>query len=196
MIKINNLPLDDIFITSNFGLRNLTVNGTNYWWHNGIDLRAKQGTKVYAVADGTIRVAKDNPAGYGLYVVLDCGNFGILYAHLSEFYVKVGQKINSGDLIGLTGNSGASIAPHLHFEIRECEYKDFWTRCKTDRDVFMRCVDPTPYLEICKDRLNLTKDKAKKVIQEATGYSDETMKYLNSYIWRDDLILKMARAMM
>lgn len=196
MIRLDSLPLDNVYVTSQFGLRNLTVNGIKYWWHNGIDLRATVGTPVYAVSDGIIQVAKDNPGGYGLYIALDCSKFGALYAHLNELKVNVRQKVKAGDLIGYSGNSGASEAPHLHLEIRECTYKDFWTRCAVDSQVFMRCVDPAPYLEICKRKLSMTKAEGMKVMKEFADYGDSTIQFFDSYLYRDDLFIKGAKAML
>ena len=196
MIRINSLPLDNVEITSAFGLRKIVVNGKTYWWHNGVDMKAKTSDKVYAVADGVVMESKDNPTGYGNYVAIDHSRFGSLSGHLSKLLVSKDQKVKAGDLIGLAGNTGASTGPHLHFEIRECEYKDFWTRCAVDSQVFMRCVDPAPYLELCKKKLSLTKAEAMKVMKEATGYSDNTIQFFDSYLYREDLFIKGAKAML
>ncbi len=196
MIKLSDQPLDNVEITSNFGLRKIVVNGKTYWWHNGIDLKAKTGDKVYAVANGVVRESKDNPTGYGLYVAIDHGCFGSLSAHLSRLLVSKDQIVKAGDLIGLAGSTGASTGPHLHFEMRECEYKDFWTRCAVDSQVFMRCVDPAPYLEICKRKLSMTKAEGMKVMKEAADYGDNTIQFFDSYLYRDDLFIKGAKAML
>lgn len=196
MIKIQKLPLDNVEITSDFGLRKIVVNGKTYWWHNGIDCKAKIGDKVYAVADGVVMESKDNPTGYGLYVAIHHGCFGSLSGHLSKLLVSKDQKVKAGDLIGLAGNTGASTGPHLHFEIRECEYKDFWTRCAVDSQVFMRCVDPVPYLEICKKKLSMTRAEGMKVMKQAAGYGDNTIQFFDSYLYRDDLFIKGANAML
>lgn len=191
MIKLKHKPLDILYETSKYGFRD----HKNYWWHNGIDLRADIGTPVYAVADGTVKVAKDNPTGYGLYIVINHGTYGSLYAHLSQYHVFVGQEVNAGTIIGYTGNTGESTGPHLHFEIRECEYKDFWDRCKLDQSVFMRCVDPYPYLINLLDKNNLGIDDAKKIVKENADLSDRTINYLaEDYKFGNDLILKLAKA--
>lgn len=87
--------------------------------HFGVDLRAESGTKVYAVNAGKVVLAK-NLLNYGNTVVIDHG-LGIfsLYLHLDEFRVSPGQIVEKGQIIGLSGNSGYSTAPHLHFSIRD-----------------------------------------------------------------------------
>lgn len=196
MVRLEKLPLNDGRITSLFGLRNITVNNKLYWWHNGIDLKAEIGTPAFAVAGGTVKVAKNNESGYGLYIVLDHGSYGTLYAHLSKYLVIDGQTVKAGDLIGYTGESGAVAAPHLHFEIRICEYKDFWDRCNCDSNVFMRCVDPMFYINDFVERSKaLTIDNAINIVKTSAGLGDKTIDYLvNDYKYGSDLITKLANA--
>lgn len=188
MIRLKCLPLQNWTTTSEFGKRGYKANP----WHNGIDGRAVIGIPVYAVADGTVKVAKDNPTGYGLYIAIDHGCFGTLYAHLSKFNVAVGQWVKAGDIIGYSGNTGLSTGPHLHFEIRFCEYVDFWDRIG---DIFLRCVDPLPFIEKFIERENLTTDKAAEIIKSDAGLDDNTMQYLKFYKYGEPLILKLAEAM-
>jgi len=86
--------------------------------HFGMDFTAPKGTPVYASGDGVIIRADQNSAGYGNHIRINHG-FGYvsLYAHLSKYNVKKGQKVKRGDLIGFVGNTGRSQAPHLHYEI-------------------------------------------------------------------------------
>jgi murein DD-endopeptidase MepM/ murein hydrolase activator NlpD len=86
--------------------------------HWGMDFTAPKGTPVYASGDGVIERADQNAAGYGKHIRINHG-FGYisLYAHLSNYNVKKGQKVKRGDLIGFVGNTGRSQAPHLHYEI-------------------------------------------------------------------------------
>lgn len=89
--------------------------------HSGIDLAARQGTPVYATADGVVREAGRSTkgyAGYGIVVLVDHG-FGIqtLYAHLSGTKVRVGQKVKRGEQVGMVGSSGLSSGSHLHYEV-------------------------------------------------------------------------------
>lgn len=87
--------------------------------HFGIDLGAATGTKVYAINDGKVVLAKEL-SNYGKTVVVDHG-LGIfsLYLHLDEFKVQLDQDVKKDWVIGLSGNSGLSSGPHLHFSIRD-----------------------------------------------------------------------------
>ena len=88
--------------------------------HNGIDIKADVGTRVYAPGDGTV-VFAGWQSGYGRTIEIDHGfGYKTKYAHLKEIDVKEGQKVKRGDLIALTGNSGSlSTGPHLHYEVRQ-----------------------------------------------------------------------------
>jgi murein DD-endopeptidase MepM/ murein hydrolase activator NlpD len=85
--------------------------------HTGCDLTAAQGSPVYASGDGII-ISSEWYGGYGNQVEIDHG-FGYVtkYAHLSAFHCKKGQRIKRGELIGLVGTTGTSVAPHLHYEV-------------------------------------------------------------------------------
>ncbi len=86
-------------------------------FHKGIDISAPTGRDVLSPADGiVIKTARE--AGYGKAIYLSHGN-GITtrYGHLSEFNVKLGQKVKRGDTIGFVGSSGRSTGPHLHYEV-------------------------------------------------------------------------------
>jgi murein DD-endopeptidase MepM/ murein hydrolase activator NlpD len=86
--------------------------------HTGCDFSAPKGTPIYATGDGTVRMVETQLDGYGKEIEIDHG-FGYItkYAHLEKFNVRVGQKVKRGELIGYSGNSGASTAPHLHYEV-------------------------------------------------------------------------------
>ncbi len=102
-----------------FGPRTDPVYGTQAF-HEGMDFTAEQGTPVYATAEGTIREAGYNPGGYGKKVVIDHGyGYRTLYAHLSKILVKRNQEVKRGQKIGLIGNTGKSVAPHLHYEVHK-----------------------------------------------------------------------------
>lgn len=87
--------------------------------HNGLDIAVPTGTHVKAAADGRISFAGWN-GGYGILVIVDHGN-GVetRYAHNSRLNVKVGQKVERGQVIAYSGNTGVSTGPHVHFEIRQ-----------------------------------------------------------------------------
>jgi murein DD-endopeptidase MepM/ murein hydrolase activator NlpD len=86
--------------------------------HWGMDFTAPTGTPIYATGDGKVVRADQGATGYGKHIRIDHG-FGYitLYAHLSKYNVRKGQKVKRGDLIGFVGNTGRSKAPHLHYEV-------------------------------------------------------------------------------
>jgi len=86
--------------------------------HWGMDFTAPRGTPIYATGDGIVKRADNRAAGFGNHVRIDHG-FGYvsLYAHMSKYKVKRGQKVKRGEIIGYVGNTGRSAGPHLHYEI-------------------------------------------------------------------------------
>ncbi len=103
-------------VNSEFGVR------TSPWtrggeFHGGIDIGAERGTRVLAPAAGTVAFAGTH-AEYGLAVILDHGEtLRTVYGHLSRLTVRPGQAVGRGAELGLTGSSGRSSGPHLHYEI-------------------------------------------------------------------------------
>lgn len=106
-------------LTSAFGWRTHPIFGDTRF-HSGVDFGADQGTPVVAVLSGRVNTA-DFIGGYGLTVVLDhgSGSHETLYGHLSEIYVRPGQVVRQGEVIGRVGSTGNSTGPHLHFEVRQ-----------------------------------------------------------------------------
>lgn len=104
----------DAPLTSDFGLR---FRGLRPDLHRGVDLRAPMGTPVHTMAEGTVRFA-GTMRGFGNVVWVDHGGAILsVYAHLSEIRVRQGERIQRGQLVGLSGQSGDATAPHLHFEV-------------------------------------------------------------------------------
>ena len=88
--------------------------------HKGMDFSAPTGTPIYAPSDGKVIRVDSRSAGYGKHIRIDHGfGYVTLYAHLSEYNVRRGQRVKRGDVIGFVGNTGRSVAPHLHYEIRK-----------------------------------------------------------------------------
>lgn len=106
-------------ISSAFGWRVHPVTG-DARFHYGTDLAAPTGTPVLAAFSGRVETA-DYLRGYGLTVVLNhnSGREQTLYAHMSELFVRPGQTVEQGEVIGRVGSTGLSTGPHLHFEFRE-----------------------------------------------------------------------------
>lgn len=112
-------PIKAYKISSRFGLRNVKyTNKYEMGIHRGIDILADEGTPVYAMFDGVVRISKNEAGGYGKIIIIRHKNgLESLYAHLDYRYVKAGQKVYSGSCIGLSGNTGISTGPHLHLEL-------------------------------------------------------------------------------
>jgi len=87
-------------------------------FHSGMDFPCKTGTKIRATGDAVVENVENGFWGYGNIVLLNHGfGYKTMYAHLSGFNVKIGQKVNRGDVIGFAGSTGKSTAPHLHYEV-------------------------------------------------------------------------------
>ncbi|MDR2578146.1 MAG: M23 family metallopeptidase [Chitinispirillales bacterium] len=111
-------PLDRIHITSSYGYRRHPVTGKNAM-HWGVDYRASVGTPVYAVAEGVvIKSTFDNASG-NYIAIRHNDNTSSYYLHLSRRNVNTGARVKARQVIGLTGNTGLSAGPHLHFGFRQ-----------------------------------------------------------------------------
>jgi murein DD-endopeptidase MepM/ murein hydrolase activator NlpD len=86
--------------------------------HTGIDIAIPTGTQVKTTMDGQVVHAGWNPQGYGNLVIVENGAYRTYYAHLSSIPVLVGDEVKAGTVIGLSGSTGNSTGPHLHYEIR------------------------------------------------------------------------------
>jgi murein DD-endopeptidase MepM/ murein hydrolase activator NlpD len=88
-------------------------------FHYGMDFTAPAGTDVYATGNGTVVDVSSSQRGLGRHITIDHGfGYTSTYAHLSNFNVRVGQKVQRGDIIGYVGSTGMSVANHLHYEIK------------------------------------------------------------------------------
>jgi murein DD-endopeptidase MepM/ murein hydrolase activator NlpD len=122
-------PVDIGWLSSGYGHRHDPFT-TSQRFHRGMDYSVPTGTPIRATANGTITKLK-RERGFGMMVRIDHGNHvSTTYAHMSEWHVKSGQKVSRGQVIGLSGNTGRSTAPHLHYEVR----------------VNNRHVNPMPYI--------------------------------------------------
>jgi murein DD-endopeptidase MepM/ murein hydrolase activator NlpD len=116
LIRISNFPVAEGFLSSPFGMRKDPIDG-NRRMHDGIDIAANSGTKVYPMGSGKVIFA-DHKSGYGNTIEIQHGQLVITrYSHLKEIIVTVDQKVSAHDLIGYVGNSGRSTGPHLHLEV-------------------------------------------------------------------------------
>ena len=105
-------------VASGFGLRIHPYYRISKF-HAGMDFTAPSGTEVYASGDGKIAAVLSSKRGMGNHIIIDHGfGYTSIYAHLDSFNVRQGQKVSRGDVIGYVGNTGMSVAPHLHYEIK------------------------------------------------------------------------------
>lgn len=88
--------------------------------HYGMDFSAPTGTEIFATGDGEVILAKRSYNGFGRHVIIRHGfGYETLYAHMSKVLVRKGQKVKRGEVIGLVGSTGTSVAPHLHYEVQK-----------------------------------------------------------------------------
>lgn len=103
-------------IASSFGYKMHSINQVKKF-HKGIDIKAKKGTKVLATGDGIV-IESDYNVKYGHYIVVKHNDeYATKFAHLSQRNVDTDKVIKKGDVIGLVGNTGMSLIPHLHYEV-------------------------------------------------------------------------------
>ncbi len=110
-------PVKGGWISSGFGYRTSPFTGRREF-HRGLDIANKNGTPVYATADGTITYA-GKKGYYGNFISIKHG-YGLVtrYGHLSKILKKRGTKVKRGDIIGNIGNTGRSTGPHIHYEVK------------------------------------------------------------------------------
>jgi murein DD-endopeptidase MepM/ murein hydrolase activator NlpD len=111
-------PIDDPCMGSRYGNRRTYNQGTYHYYHTGIDFTVcANNLNIYAVAPGIVRFAGLLPTK-GNFILIDHG-WGVYsgYAHQKEFEVNVGDQVKKGQIIGIIGNTGRSVGPHLHWEI-------------------------------------------------------------------------------
>lgn len=140
-------PLDKWFVTQLFGANPKIYAQFGLKGHDGIDLRTRfidspLGRRyVTAAHDGVVEIVRADAAGYGTHIRLR-GPDGCMtiYGHLTKSYVSKGQSVKVGERIALTGNTGFSSGPHLHFEYRPAGWE------KKSNNGYAGAVDPMPFL--------------------------------------------------
>jgi|TARA_B110000438_G_scaffold155205_1_gene148973 murein DD-endopeptidase MepM/ murein hydrolase activator NlpD len=109
-------PVSGGFLNSSFGYRQDPIDNVRRF-HQGQDITVASGTPIFSPADGAVKRAY-YIGGFGNHIKLEhSSGYSTTYAHLSKIFVRHGQKIKRGDIIGETGNTGRSTAPHLHYEV-------------------------------------------------------------------------------
>lgn len=106
------------FITSMFGRRMHPIYN-EIRFHSGVDFSASEGTRVHSTGDGVVAFSGYD-RGYGQKITIDHGyGFKTVYAHLSKSLVRQGERVTRGEIIALSGNTGDSTGPHLHYEVQK-----------------------------------------------------------------------------
>lgn len=123
-------PLDKLYLTQIFGSRPEYYRKYGLKGHDGIDMRTRFADSplgrryVSAAADGVVEVARWDAKGYGVHIRLRHADGSMtIYGHLTKPYVSKGDKVLAQQIIGLSGSTGDSSAPHLHFELRDAGWE-------------------------------------------------------------------------
>lgn len=162
------MPVKGNYVTSHYGYR--PQFGRT---HKGIDLRSAVGDTVYSAFSGRVRLTRFERGGYGFYVIVRHENgLETVYGHLSRFLVKPDQYVKAGQPIALSGNTGRSTGPHLHFETRFMGYAinpeaifDFANRCThTDsytfsKSTYTKARDYAPSKRYAASKKSTTEEK-------------------------------------
>lgn len=129
-------------ITSHFGVRYHPLDGVSSA-HQGIDIAAKIGTPIYSPTDGVVAAVYTHLSG-GLTLILrsECKKIRYGMCHLSEAKLQEGDSVKKGDLVALSGNSGRSTGPHLHYSVK---LGGDW---RGGQYIGGKFVDSEPYLKI------------------------------------------------
>ena len=110
------MPVEGI-ISGVYGSQRI-LNGKPKWPHYGIDIAAKQGTKIKSSASGTVTMAEGDLYYTGGTIIMDHGHgISTIYSHLENVMVSVGDQVKQGDIIGTVGSTGRSTGPHLDFRV-------------------------------------------------------------------------------
>ena len=137
--------------SSSFGYRRDPFSGRSKW-HSGVDFAMKPGNPIYATGDGVVESVRFELFGYGNQIVIDHGfGYKTRYAHMKSIGVSEGMTVKRGECIGLSGNSGRSSGPHLHYEVI---YKD-------------KHVNPYNYFD-----LEITPDEYATMVQDVADISE------------------------
>jgi len=150
-------PLDDFKVTQEFGKNfNSYYAEAGMLGHNGIDFACEIGTPIYASHDGVCMGISEDSAG-GIGIDIRAGKidnhddtFKTRYWHIMKggVMIKYGQEVKAGELIALSGNTGRSTGPHLHFGLKRITFKDgVWINQDQDNK-YKGGIDPMPYLDV------------------------------------------------
>ena len=111
------LPLKNAIITGVYGSQRI-LNGKPKWPHYGLDFAAEEGTEIKAMLDGVVTLAEQDLYYTGGTLIFDHGHgVSTLYMHMQKLFVKKGQKVKQGEIIGTVGSTGRSTGAHLDIRL-------------------------------------------------------------------------------
>lgn len=156
------LPLKEPSVTNIYG-------NTSNGFHNGLDMISLAGDRnVRAINSGIVSFVGYDEMGFGNYVsVLQADKYKVLYCHLNNYYVKIGDLISEGQIIGIEGTTGNSTGIHLHLEIREKPY------------TINNHINPAEYLEIKnqRGRVQFIEEEENEMIEKLISEFGEVIVY-------------------
>lgn len=184
-------------VTSPRGYRVDPITGAKNTYHKGIDLVGVDDTTIYSISDGTVRTAyQANGAGYYVVVTMSDGR-RIFYMHMKKdsFKVKTGDKVVKGQALGIMGSTGASTGKHTHLEIRP----KGTTSESLDIAEFTGIPNKVGAYEY-KENLS-AKEKHEYAVscacnlEDKTGLEKQTINWMWTYKYADDLFIKLWESM-
>ena len=111
------IPVDDAIITGVYGSQRI-LNGKPKWPHYGLDFAQKKGALIKAMNDGIVTLAEEDLFYTGATLIFDHGHgISTLYMHMNEIFVKVGDKVKQGDIVGTVGSTGRATGDHLDIRL-------------------------------------------------------------------------------
>jgi len=135
--------------------------------HNGLDFGCPEGTKLAACAKGVILMSKKHKAYGNIVKIKHAGGYYTLYAHLSERFVMPGEEVKEGDIIGLSGSTGFSTGPHLHFGLQSIKH---------GTKPYNYYMDPMEAIEGSSKKKD---SKKKSTVRTSTSNRKSTVTYLS-----------------
>lgn len=174
-------------VTSPRGYR--ILNGKREY-HGGLDLVALDSSAVYSISDGTVEPTPYETNGFGWYVRvrLDNGN-RIYYGHLADKPLVSSGRIKAGTLLGYMGSTGNSTGAHTHLELRGRGYD------KTSLDISEYTGIPNKIGVYYSDNEFLDIEEQWKLLQDKCDFEQQTIDYLKTYQYSNDLLLKLLKQM-
>ena len=110
-------PLASYTISSDYGWRTDPITGKKGDFHKGIDLAAGEGQPIYAPLDGWVESVRADSAGGNFVLLRHEGDLSTRYCHMQYIFVRTGEKVSAGQVLGTVGQTGQATGPHLHWEL-------------------------------------------------------------------------------